>query len=356
MSRLIEILGNCACTRKLKSNKSNNINSAEFWKKIDEINGTDGDYKLIHEKNIYLNDECGSVITIGMNPRDRFEIYVRLEMRLMNSSLLLDSESMTQLLHCLVERFHINAVLPTTLSQNFNKRLSGKQQIGISSFQQSFYKIIINQKNIKLDHKTIEALLNIKSYVMTLISLYEAEREKVETNFFKLLNYFCYGKTFHDINELLKNNILFNELIGSSCIGLEDLLAVEIAVNFSAWFIKCIPMFMKTLMIDEKIRLLSYSSEWKGKYQNVETLAKSGLYYTGTRDQVACVFCNINLIAWEPNDDPIYEHYKYSPNCTFLSNPFETSNVIDGNKKDLEKLLSVLDTRGIDVPDEVQNE
>lgn len=50
------------------------------------------------------------------------------------------------------------------------------------------------------------------------------------------------------------------------------------------------------------------------KYQ----LARAGLYYTGKSDICQCFKCHVKLSAWEREDDAIKEHYKWSPNCTYI--------------------------------------
>lgn len=36
--------------------------------------------------------------------------------------------------------------------------------------------------------------------------------------------------------------------------------------------------------------------------------------------QVRCAFCGIDAYNWEAGDDPIIEHRRHSPMCSFLSN------------------------------------
>lgn len=37
------------------------------------------------------------------------------------------------------------------------------------------------------------------------------------------------------------------------------------------------------------------------------------------RDGVTCFYCNISLDGWEPKDDPLAEHQRRSPDCTFFA-------------------------------------
>jgi len=50
------------------------------------------------------------------------------------------------------------------------------------------------------------------------------------------------------------------------------------------------------------------------------------MYYTGDRDKVKCFFCQVEIMSWEPEEDPIEEHLRWSPDCPLL-NGQHTSNV-----------------------------
>lgn len=72
-------------------------------------------------------------------------------------------------------------------------------------------------------------------------------------------------------------------------------------------------------------------------------LAQADLFYTDVSDAVMCTFCDILLYKWEFGDQPIIEHYKYSPKCSFLLDPKKCLNVTDIHGDDeLELLLRIL--------------
>ena len=48
------------------------------------------------------------------------------------------------------------------------------------------------------------------------------------------------------------------------------------------------------------------------------SLARTGLYYIGPDDKVACFHCNVHLGHWEKIDLPLAEHERHSPNCGFV--------------------------------------
>ena len=47
-------------------------------------------------------------------------------------------------------------------------------------------------------------------------------------------------------------------------------------------------------------------------------LAKAGFYYIGPGDRVKCGFCGGKLKQWLREDNPIEEHVKHFPECTFV--------------------------------------
>ena len=49
-----------------------------------------------------------------------------------------------------------------------------------------------------------------------------------------------------------------------------------------------------------------------------DSFAKAGFYYSGTTDNMMCFWCGLGLNHWEATDDPITEHVKFAPRCTWL--------------------------------------
>ena len=49
-----------------------------------------------------------------------------------------------------------------------------------------------------------------------------------------------------------------------------------------------------------------------------DSFAKAGFYYSGTTDNMMCFCCGLGLHHWEATDDPITEHVKFAPRCTWL--------------------------------------
>lgn len=49
-----------------------------------------------------------------------------------------------------------------------------------------------------------------------------------------------------------------------------------------------------------------------------ESFARAGFYYSGTADNVMCFWCGLGLNHWEATDDPVNEHVRFTPRCTWL--------------------------------------
>ncbi|UOT91852.1 IAP [Aratus pisonii nudivirus] len=80
-------------------------------------------------------------------------------------------------------------------------------------------------------------------------------------------------------------------------------------------------------LLYEDVRLATFKNpKWSGPISKKE-LACSGLYYVGYKDHVKCIYCNIYLGYWSPNDNVYTEHKKYSPKCIFLQDSSLTGNI-----------------------------
>lgn len=63
-------------------------------------------------------------------------------------------------------------------------------------------------------------------------------------------------------------------------------------------------------------RLRSFEG-WFG-CPNPRSLAIAGFFHvSGESDAVQCFYCGVVVHKWEPNDDPIIEHLRWSRNCWF---------------------------------------
>ena len=52
--------------------------------------------------------------------------------------------------------------------------------------------------------------------------------------------------------------------------------------------------------------------------QDSNALAEAGFYYSGVTDLVTCFHCGVEIAFWMPDDVPLEEHKKLSPDCFYL--------------------------------------
>lgn len=335
----------CGMWKCCEQNDVAKINSIYFWRNLKHGNKEETiPFKLIYEKTVCLEDGFDSILTIGINPQTQFTIGARIEIKSNNSITYLMGDTLLRLLECINERFNERAVFPDVLTKE-----DGDIPIQITSFYEQFYKIRIGNDHIKVKESTLLSLLKKKAFIQMLFQLLERKRIKSEVTFFKLLNHFCYPKSVEESLQLSKLNYtqyFFEEMFNFHCECIEKSFILEIAFNLLPWFVKCISTFIETIMLDEKIRCNSFSLGWPHEkfFIPVKILAKTGFYFTGVNDCVKCVFCGINLDSSKSEDNIIHEHYKYSANCQFLSNPEKTDNVSECSQKELKEILKQLNS------------
>lgn len=49
----------------------------------------------------------------------------------------------------------------------------------------------------------------------------------------------------------------------------------------------------------------------------VDDLVRAGFFYTGSKTIVTCFYCNGSLQNWGPNDNPMIEHARWFPHCSY---------------------------------------
>uniref|UniRef100_A0A336M319 CSON011155 protein n=1 Tax=Culicoides sonorensis TaxID=179676 RepID=A0A336M319_CULSO len=76
-----------------------------------------------------------------------------------------------------------------------------------------------------------------------------------------------------------------------------------------------------TALNKEKQRRLTFS-EWNYSSTDKLLLAQIGFYFIGPTDLVKCYFCNVEIGMWQPDDNPVNEHLRWSQNCPLLQGPF----------------------------------
>ena len=66
-----------------------------------------------------------------------------------------------------------------------------------------------------------------------------------------------------------------------------------------------------------KSRLESFIN-WPKADVDINKLAEAGFFYLGRGDQTKCFQCDLTLVNWQPQDDPLVEHGKQWHNCHYL--------------------------------------
>uniref|UniRef100_A0A1L8EIW0 Putative death-associated inhibitor of apoptosis 1 n=2 Tax=Haematobia irritans TaxID=7368 RepID=A0A1L8EIW0_HAEIR len=85
---------------------------------------------------------------------------------------------------------------------------------------------------------------------------------------------------------------------------------------------------------DERLKTFE---NWPLEFLDRNELARSGMFYMGESDKTKCYFCEVEIGRWEPNDVPVPEHLRFSPNCPLLRR--RTTNNVPINAELLERLL-----------------
>lgn len=316
------------------------INTSVFWE-----NFTRRFYKLkqnifLSEKKVIISDNCS--IILGVLPEKQFKIGARLEVPCDNS-ILLHHNDLLDFINCVEEQFETNESYPIA-----ERHQESEKYIKITPIEEKIFKIKVGKKQVKLGEDALYKLTQQVPVVKSLIKLLEADCKKYEICLFKLLHHFCQNKNVDDslkLSSTIYIHHFFEECINFHCNCIDKVFTMEIALNFTDWFIECIPAFIKTIMIKECSRLSSFSHDWPHDQNiiDVKKMAKTGLYFTGALDCVECAFCSIKIHTWEIGDDPIQNHCNFSPFCPLLLSPLLTANVvIDGNEEKLIKLIQDL--------------
>lgn len=350
MSRF-DALPNClgSCDRTCCSQIS--INRDHFWKILDEMANmyyTCPSDSFIYEKVIRLNVEKNnrSTFSIGLDPENKFEIGGRLEVMKSGVILRMNYNQLTSSMKLLKDYEHRSSRILSI------EKIAAEYNFMIRKTQACILEINMNGYCIHIDEESLTAMCRLRTYIQGFISSLKTLRMNCEETFFKLLNHFIYGKTFReacDLAETEYKRMFFDEVVTFHCDCLDKMFVVEIATHFEKWFAKCVQPFLNTFLLNESVRLQTFSStEWPHDDAIIDAkqMAKCGLFFIGTSDETQCVFCKLILHGWEAGDDPVEDHFKYKPSCQFLLSPEKSLNVSDVgcDRRSWSKLSSVWKT------------
>lgn len=89
----------------------------------------------------------------------------------------------------------------------------------------------------------------------------------------------------------------------------------------------------------ETDRLKSFKN-WNLVHIDKRLLAQIGFYHIGPTDLVKCYFCGVEIGMWQPEDNPMEEHLRWSPNCPLLLERETTNKPV--NEEALKRILPTI--------------
>lgn len=335
------------------SSANTKINRMEFWNSVHRMKECDYTFRptktFIFEKIIHLNndDDHQSTLSIGLDPQNEFCVAGCLKVEKSSSVLMMNSKQLKNILDFLKD--NESNILQTIPIKNTYE----KYGLMLKQKHVRILELCMHGWSINIDEDSLKRMCRMRLHIQRIIPSFETQSENCEILFFKLLSHFYFGKTVQEASDLVEIDYkqdFFEEIISFHCDCLDKQFIMEIALHFEQWFVQCLDLFIDGMMLYESQRLQTYSSaDWPHDEETISTekLAKSGLFYVGTSDNVQCAFCGLILHKWKPSDDPILDHFKYKPKCKFLKNHERSLNVSDvGKPSELGKLLSALNYEG----------
>lgn len=348
MSRFIEFASCCKnqCAWKCCASENNKINVQKFGHNVrTQLNVYDS-VPLISERSVYLDESNTTILKIGCSPQFFFEVIARMEFKTKNS-VKLTSDELADFMTFLSENFDANN---TWKIKNDKQTSPMKFVIDMKQTEPRAFSVRIGRKYLTIDENVMKEMLRKKSYIEHYISSLKEMKKSYGLMLFNLASHFCNEKkSLVYATSLARSKFyvhhFFDEIIDCHADCVDKAFVIEVGSNFAKWFSKCVPIFIETKMYNEADRIETFlCREWphEKKYINVKKLAKSGLYYTGERDVVACAFCHVQLHEWLSDDNPILDHFKYAPKCPFLCHPKSSLNVPVGDVDKIEEMFSII--------------
>lgn len=71
------------------------------------------------------------------------------------------------------------------------------------------------------------------------------------------------------------------------------------------------------LFNSEEARFRTFTN-WTLAFLEPKILAMTGFYFIGPTDTVTCYFCHVSIGQWEPEDNEVTEHQRWSINCPLI--------------------------------------
>lgn len=242
-----------------------------FWRAVGDMTEKKKlSSNLLFTKYIYLDgdDKRDCVLNVGVIPHKRFSIGARIEMKNSNRVLYLDKATLLNLLECIDEMFSENAVYPKSC-----------RSVRIRMLNEKFYVIYVcagievgNNAGAAVDTAEIDsevfeqiieisecALLTLRnkhSIVKKIVDMFECNSNYYESQLHKLLTHFCYDADDRMVLNAIQrptqvNKRHFNDVLCTiDCHCIDKRFVVGVINECSDWFLACVPLFIRTLMLD----------------------------------------------------------------------------------------------------------
>lgn len=331
------------------------FNALKFWGLVAEEIRDDCYYsapnKLVFEKTIYLNEREKTVLRLGLNPENEFRVTARL-LRSDSAAFglrMVDVENLLQYLDA-------NEMSITTSCTFQNSSKLSKEKVKIEVQKARVINLNLSGRVFNCDENTLKTLCLSRNHIRRVITDLKKRSETCIGTFFVLLHHYTFGGTYQSVCEVANSNLtqkFFDQMIDFHGGCADRKIIGEIGMNFTQFFEKCVPLFIRCKMFFESERLKSFNT-WPHpkEHISIEILAKAGQFYSGHSDMVMCAFCHLKQSQWQSDDHPILEHYKHFKNCRFIRDHVISLNVPDvGTTKELEELFSVLPNLDVDEVD-----
>ncbi|AEN04026.1 apoptosis inhibitor 3 [Helicoverpa armigera NPV strain Australia] len=82
------------------------------------------------------------------------------------------------------------------------------------------------------------------------------------------------------------------------------------------------------LLKTESYRYVTFAN-WPVQYYFMDCakMAQAGFYYLNKDDHVKCAFCKVEMMNWQHEDDPLEEHARWAPQCSYVKSIMSDANV-----------------------------
>lgn len=347
----------CLCEWSQCDIDENNIDIEYFWETASTAIGRDvcqknqtkemflNKTRTLYNPKTFIWTKYGETyaFTIGLNPINKFHVQTILEHVDSNTFIQMNVDELEKLFSILQHIFEINISHPSK-EMNVAATIANREMKAISIIEQRFkkYKIHIGYNIIHINEYNLLKLLKRRVYFTALVQQYESERVLYEKKFLQLLSLCCKHIESIDYDErgIKKLNLssMLMEVWKLPCSCAPKSMIIETATHFFGLLKRWIPLYRKTQLLSESARVETFKKHWHHKFIDGKELAMFGFYYIGPLDKVKCIFCNITLHKWTPNDKPLDEHLKYAPYCPLMNVNIPCRNISESSTN-INKLL-----------------